>query len=174
MKNVFKIMLVVLALCAFTIPANAQQRKNGKRPSTEQLAEKQAKHIAQELCLDDETTAKFIATYTQCQKEIMASNPRKRFDKKQSRTEAQTDSLLRARFDHSQRLLDLRKKYYEEYRKFLTAKQIERVYQIEDQTMKRLTERMQKRHQANKNRNKADNGSKDKANDKADKADSDK
>ena len=167
MKNVFKIMLVVFALCAFTIPANAQQRKNGKHPSTEQLAEKQAKHIAQELCLDDETTAKFIATYTQCQKEIMASNPRKRFDKKQSRTEAQTDSLLRARFDHSQRLLDIRKKYYEEYRKFLTAKQIERVYQIEDQTMKRLTERMQKRHQAG-------NGSNDKANDKADKADSDK
>ena len=53
-------------------------------------------------------------------------------------TEAQTDSMLRARLAHSQNILNIRKKYYEAYRKFLTAKQVEKVYKLEAQMLKRL------------------------------------
>lgn len=141
MNRLFKAMLVVAALLAIAYPTQAQTRKNHPRPTREQLAQKQAQLIARELCLNDEASEKFMTAYMNCQREVWALEPRHGNHKRQSLTEHQTDSLIRARFDHSQKLLDIRKKYYNEYRKFLTAKQIERVYQRERQTMDRLSKR---------------------------------
>lgn len=56
-------------------------------------------------------------------------------------TEMQTDSLIRARFNHSQKLLDIRKKYYAEYSKFLAPSQIEKVYSSEGKVAKKLSQR---------------------------------
>ena len=47
MKNLLRIMLLVTAVFAFTSSVSAQQRRGGERISREQLAEKQAKHIAE-------------------------------------------------------------------------------------------------------------------------------
>ncbi|MDE6756144.1 MAG: hypothetical protein K2J66_03260, partial [Muribaculaceae bacterium] len=71
-----------------------------------------------------------------------------------SLTEAQTDSLLRSRFDHSQKLLEIRKKYYDEYSKFLSAKQIKRVYEMEEQMMKRFVRKADKKKSTAGNRKK--------------------
>lgn len=46
---------------------------------------------------------------------------------------------MKERFAHSQKILNLREKYYGEYSKFLTQKQIQRVYQLERQMMQRLS-----------------------------------
>ena len=145
MKNLIKIMLLVTAMFAFTCTASAQHRRGGERISREQLAEKQAKHIAEELDLSSDVTEKFIATYLQCQREVWALGPRQSKRRKSSMTESQTDSVIQIRFDHSQKLLDIRRKYYAEYGKFLTAKQIERVYELERQMMKRLSDRRNSR-----------------------------
>ena len=48
------------------------------------------------------------------------------------------DTANKARMEQSQKILDLREKYYKEYSKFLTQKQIERAYELEQQTMRRL------------------------------------
>lgn len=141
MKNLFRIMLVVTAVFAFTVTAPAQHRKGGERISREQLAEKQAKRIAGKLALPADVTEKFIGTYLKCQKEIWALGPRQGRRGNRSLTDSQTDSVIQARFDYSQRLLDIRKKYYAEYSKFLTPRQIERVYELERQMMKRLRDR---------------------------------
>ncbi|MCM1070761.1 MAG: hypothetical protein NC210_00035 [[Clostridium] fimetarium] len=103
------------------------------------MAQKQATRIADELEFADETRDRFIATFVNCQQEMWSLRPG-RTDRKreQAMTDAQTDSLIRARFDHSQRTLDTRRKYYDEYRKFLTPKQISRVYEIERKIMKQL------------------------------------
>lgn len=63
--------------------------------------------------------------------------------KGKQRGDAATDEgqVIQNRFDRSQKLLDIRKKYYDEYSKFLTQKQIERVYELEKQMMKRLSDR---------------------------------
>lgn len=45
-----------------------------------------------------------------------------------------------SRFDRSQKILDLRKKYYAIYSTFLTQKQISRVYEIERDMMRRLSQ----------------------------------
>ena len=132
-------MLLVTALLAFTPNADAQNDKGSqRRVRREQLAEKQAKHIAEKLSLSPELSEKFVTTYMACQKETWASQRPDNLRRKGQLTEEQTDSLLRARFDHSRKLLDIRKKYYAEYRTFLTPKQIERVYRLERHMMNRL------------------------------------
>ena len=107
--------------------------------SREQLAEVQARHIARQLAFDDKTTAKFVDTYTRCQKEIWTLAPKKQ--RQRGATETEAGETIQNRFDRSQKLLDIRKKYYDEYSKFLTQKQIERVYELEKQMMKRLSDR---------------------------------
>lgn len=139
MKNLFRLLLLVTALLAFTPTADAQNDKGSQRRiRREQLAEKQAKHIAEKLSLTPELSEKFVTTYMACQKETWSTGRPDNFRRKGQLTEEQTDSLLQARFDHSQKLLDIRKKYYAEYRTFLTPKQIERVYRIERRMMNRL------------------------------------
>lgn len=146
MRNLIRIMLLMTAMFAFTCTASAQHRRGGERISREQLAEKQARHIAEKLALTSEASEKFIATYLKCQQEVWALGPRQGRLGKGTMTESQTDSVIQSRFEHSQKLLNIRKKYYAEYGKFLTAKQIERVYELERQMMKRLSQRAAQRN----------------------------
>ena len=61
MKNLLKINLMAVLLLVFCTMATAQNPQ--QRMSREQLAEKQAKHIAHELAFDETTTQKFVETY---------------------------------------------------------------------------------------------------------------
>ena len=56
-------------------------------------------------------------------------------------TDEETEQALKDRFAHSQKILDLRQKYYVIYSEFLTQKQIRRVYELERQMMDRLSKR---------------------------------
>ena len=56
-------------------------------------------------------------------------------------TDAEAEKEIKARMERSQKILDLREKYYKEYSKFLTPKQIQRVYDLETQGMKRLAKK---------------------------------
>lgn len=67
--------IIALALITSVLTLQAQVSKK-QRISREQLAEKQAQHIAHDLALDDATTAKFVATYHEYQKELWAIGPR--------------------------------------------------------------------------------------------------
>lgn len=136
MKKLLSILMMVVCTWCIAIPTQAQQSASKQRLTREQLAEVQAKHIAADLALSDELTAKFVDTYTQCQKEIWALGPRVK--RNPQATEEQTEQQLKHRFEMSEKLLNIRQKYYKKYSTFLTQKQIERVYQIEKQMMKRL------------------------------------
>lgn len=137
MEKIIRTLLLAVMMTACCVTTNAQD-KGKQRISREQLAEAQARHIAQQLAFDDETTAKFVDTYSRCQKEVWSLAPRKRVGKGASKTDRETEEAIEERFDRSQKLLDIRKKYYKEYSKFLTPKQIQRVYSIEKNMMKRL------------------------------------
>lgn len=143
MKKIFRILLFAMAMTTFC--ANTYAQKNNKQRMTrEQLAETQAKYIAQEMGMDDTTTEKFVATFCQFQKEIWKLGPRPK-RKVQGRTDAETEQAIKKRFDHSQKILNLRQKYYEEYSKFLSQQQIVRVYELEKKMMDRLYHRSQKK-----------------------------
>lgn len=139
MKKIFNVMMLVIAMTMFTVNSFAQAPNNKQRLTREQLSEKQAKYIANDLALDDETTAKFINTYTQCQKEVWALGPRPR--RNANSNEEQIEQNIKKRFEMSEKILDIRKKYYKEYSKFLTQTQIQRVYKLEKNMMKRLAQR---------------------------------
>ena len=146
MKKIFNVMMLVIAMTMFTVNSFAQAPNNKQRLTREQLSEKQAKYIANDLALDDETTAKFINTYTQCQKEIWALGPRPRRNgnnngRNGNNNEEQIGQNIKKRFEMSEKILDIRQKYYTEYSKFLTQKQIQRVYEIEKNMMKRFAQR---------------------------------
>lgn len=142
MKHIFKIALsIVIAMiaCGWTMTA---QTSNNQRISREQLAERQARHIAEEMALDKAVADRLVDTYCRCQKEIWALGPRVGRDSLRNAgaaDDSQTAQNIQARFDRSQKILDIRKKYYAEYSKFLTQKQINRVYELERQMMLRLT-----------------------------------
>lgn len=138
MKANLKLFLLSLALfLGFT--AGFAQNNERQRPNREQLAEKQAAYIANQMAFDDATKTKFVETFCNCQKEIWALGPRvKNAKKKSEMTEADVEAANKARFEHSQKLLDIRKNYYEKYSKFLTQKQIARVYELEKKMMNRL------------------------------------
>ena len=61
MKNAIKLLLLAVSLAALSGTAMAQGDR--QRPTREQLAEVQARHIAEEIALDDETSDRFIETY---------------------------------------------------------------------------------------------------------------
>jgi hypothetical protein len=133
MKNLLKINLLAVLVLVFCAMATAQDHQ--QRMSREQLAEKQAKHIAHELAFDETTTQKFIETYCAYQQEVWALGPK---HKTQAENDEEAEQAIKERFERSQQILDLREKYYEEYSKFLTQKQIQRVYELERQAMNRL------------------------------------
>lgn len=142
----FVIAIMMIASCAtvFAQQSNTPQRPNQKqRLSREQLAEVQAKHIASELAFSDAVTEKFVKTYSNYQKEIWALGPRQR-PNKQGVSEQENEERIKQRFAMSEKILNIRQKYYKEYSKFLTQAQIEKVYEQERKMMNRLAKRGQR------------------------------
>ena len=129
MKNLLKINLMALLMLAFCTLGNAQDKQDKQqRMSREQLAEKQAKHIAQELAFDETTTQQFVETFCAYQQEVWALGPK---HKPEPTNDEEAEQAIKERFERSQQILDLREKYYGEYSKFLTQSQIQQVYKLE-------------------------------------------
>lgn len=140
MNALRKTILVALTLLMSMLTLQAQV--SGKqRISREQLAETQAQYIAKDLAFDDATTAKFVATYCEYQKELWAIGPRPKKAQNETLSEKQAEAQMQQQFSRSQRILDLREKYYKKYSTFLTQRQIQRVYEIERGMRKKLMQR---------------------------------
>ena len=141
MKKILGILMMVIAMMTVTTNVCAQAPNQKQRLSREQLAEKQAQYIAHDLGLDEKTSSKFTDTYTQYQKEIWALGPRPHHKKGEMKTDAQTEQEIKQRFEMSEKILNIRQKYYKKYSQFLTQQQIQRVYEIERQMMKRFAQK---------------------------------
>ena len=143
--KIFRIALyaIMMAVCTTALQAQDNNQSNKQRMSREQLAEKQGKYIAHELAFDEQTTQKFLAIWLDYQKEVWALGPRLKKHDKDSQTDAEAEQAIKQRMERSQKILDLREKYYKRYSQFLTQKQIERVYELEHKAMQRLARRGQ-------------------------------
>ena len=141
MKKILGILMMVVSMMAVSTNVCAQAPNQKQRLSREQLAEKQAQYIAHDLGLDEKASSKFINTYTQCQKEVWALGPRPHHKKGEMKSDAQTEQEIKQRFEMSEKILDIRQKYYKKYSQFLTQQQIQRVYEIERQMMKRFAQK---------------------------------
>ena len=139
MKRILGILMMVVAMMTVTTSVCAQAPNQKQRLSREQLAEKQAQYISRNLGLDEKTNAKFIETYTDCQKEVWALGPRPHHKKGEMKTDAQTEQEIKQRFEMSEKILNIRQKYYKKYSQFLSQQQIQRVTNWSDRMMKRFS-----------------------------------
>jgi len=156
---------------------NEQGKRERKRMTMEQMVDMQANKIANSLGLDDKTTAKFIDVYkkymteqNKVRKEYsfgfkMNVKPGNRKDvaevkmKMQVPTDVDVDKMMRDRFKQSRKMLDIREKYYDEFRKFLTPKQVQKVYdqgQMSHEKFYKEKDRRDMRRRAEMNRQKRD------------------
>jgi hypothetical protein len=137
MRNYLKMTFLAIAMLLVCAGVSAQNSK--QRMTREQFSETQAKHIADQLALDDKTSDRFVKLYMQQQREVWSLGPR--LKKSKDSSESESEQAIQERFERSQKLLNIREKYYKEYSKFLSQKQIQRMYEIERQTMRRLQAR---------------------------------
>ena len=155
--------MLLLATVLGTQVMSAQQQKEGKRPerkrmTREQMYERKANRLAENLALDDKTAEKFKATYTKYMEEMQAlwkkDMPQKPEAGKEGEqvkkerkalTDAEVEKMIKERFEQSRKMLDIREKYYEEFRKFLSPKQIQKVYDSEMNDKARPRKEMNRR-----------------------------
>lgn len=143
MKNLlFSLALFCALFCS--VPAYAQKKGGDKAQKTEV----RSAHMATILGLNAANTERFKTLYAKCSSEIHAAHQkygRIRPKKGEHLTDQQVKTNLERQFSLSQSILDIRKKYYAEYSKFLTPRQIERLYELEKKDAEKLREMAQKR-----------------------------
>lgn len=138
-----KTRIIILAICLLgsQFLMNAQPKEQTKeRPTFDQMAQMRAERMAGELALDDKTAEKFIQTYkdylienrdlyrAQNQRKTEAKTPGER---KTFKSDADVEKMLLGRFDQRQKKLDLDKKYYDKFRKFMGPKLIMKMYSLQ-------------------------------------------
>ena len=126
---------------------NTDKKQKKQRPTPEQMVQMQTKQIVNTLMLDDATAAKFTPVYEKYLKELrecrmMTHKARTEKTKAQgtdanakkerpSMTDDEIATMLRNQFTQSRKMLDIREKYYNEFSKILSQKQILKIYQQE-------------------------------------------
>jgi len=164
MKTKFIYVVLVALLLGSQMTLSAQNRDNKEkkqRPTQEQMMQMQTNQIVKTLMLDDATAAKFTPVYEKYLKELrecrmMNHKPRAEkaqgtsaTDKKDAPRPVMTDeqiaTMLRNQFAQSRKILDVREKYYNEFRKFLSPKQIQKMYNMEKHNGDKFRKEMRKR-----------------------------
>ena len=126
-------------------------RKDGKlgerqRMTREQLSERKADFIVQQLGMNESTAKKFREVYAKNQNEVWdAMPPRPERDGKRDnapKSDAESEKQIKNEFAIGEKLLNIRQKYYKEYSKILSQQQIQRMYELE----RGMQQRFAKKH----------------------------
>ena len=134
-------LLALLFLMSSALYAQQSQRESS-RPSRQGLSRVQAAYIAKQLGFDEATTRRFVELDAKQQQEIWALSPRDKATKG-AQTDAEAERAIKDYFERSEQLLSIRKKYYQEFRNFLTPQQIERIYKLDRRTIEDLRRQAQ-------------------------------
>lgn len=145
-KFVYVVLATLLIGSQLSLSAQNKANQEKKRPTPEQMMQIQTNQMVRALMLDDATTAKFTPIYQKYMKELrecrmMNIKPRVKKDANQdaeadrnprpAMTDADIAKMLKDQFAQSRKMLDIREKYYNEFSKILSQKQILKLYQQE-------------------------------------------
>jgi len=132
--------LMILAVSALLVAnVSAQEQKKecckSKQLNKEERVSFEVKRFVNELLLSDEQAAKFAVTYREyadALDQLFQKNaPKKDFEPGKELTDKELDQLAKQRFDTFKGLADLQSKYYDKFRSFLSARQVEKVLQFQ-------------------------------------------
>ena len=147
MKKIFSMIVLCLTLGMTTMMAqNKNEGHRDRNETPEQRINKQAMRMVDALSLDDKTGERFITTYKTFKNdifEVMKKYPRpertpKAEGEKSRKTDAEIEKEIKDQFAMSREILDVRERYYNEFRKFLNPRQIKKMYGMEREGMKKL------------------------------------
>lgn len=132
--------IVILAISAiFVANISAQEFKKecfeGKKLSKEEKIEFDIKRLTNELMLSDQQAEKFAVTYREYAAkldELFQKNVPAKFEPGKVPTDAELDQLAKQRFEGFKNLADLQSKYYDKFRKDLSARQVEKVLKFDE------------------------------------------
>lgn len=129
MKRFMLTAMMVLAMCT---GMSAQEARQGKGMKT--TPEMKAKRMAEKLMLDDATTAKFVPLYQEYMKALgECRTPRMKADTAKTVTDKELDAQMKLRFENRQKQLDVQKDYYDKFKKIMTVRQVQKLYEPEGQ-----------------------------------------
>lgn len=154
-----KMLLVALATLFVALQATAQEPTKEEQKQMRQALrlENQCNELAAAMMLNDEQTAQFKPIYVRYTNDMRALRGKykmhrpkpgsiKSGEPAEPLTDQQIEENIRNRFALSRAIVDVREKYYEEFRTFLNPKQIEKMYKPE----KKQGEQMHRAHQNKK------------------------
>lgn len=158
-KNLIALLLLCLtfgwqsqAAAQEKTPVKTEKKQTKACMTPEQCVEMRTAVIARQLMLDDATTAKFSAVYKNYLTELRACRFKcnetfgaERCGARAQMTDAQIEKCIEKRFATSRRVLDIREKYYKEFKKFLNPRQIQQMYRVEKSVQKKVRKEMQRR-----------------------------
>ena len=133
-----KILILALsAILAVNISAQEQQKERvaGKPLSNEEKVELQIKHLSRELMLSEQQTQKFAVTfreYAAAKEKLFPKKAKKMVEQGKELTDAELDQLAKQRFECKKKFVDLQAKFYDKFRKDLSARQVQKVLQLEE------------------------------------------
>ena len=133
--------IVFLAISAILV-ANvfAQEQKKecngGKQLSKEERVEFAIKRFTNELMLSDEQAKNFAPLYREYAGKVdeifHKKGDRSQCEKGKELTDAELDKLAKQRFEKQKELVNLKAKYYDKFRKDLSARQVAKVLRLDE------------------------------------------
>lgn len=151
MKTIMKKTILMIAAIMIQMAAMAEGRMHDcntpekKKMTPEERLDEHIKFVVKMLELDDATAAKFTPVYKEYMKEkrnLRIAGITKRKEQKDKITEAEAAKIVRERLQLSRKLLDVREKYYTKFGKIITAIQVKKIYDMEQN----LDMKMRKKH----------------------------
>lgn len=125
-----RLLLAALLICLLPAVASAQK----ERPTKEQVNRYRAVKMARQIGLDADAENAFVPLYEGFQKEMAVIMRESRQGRSaEVTTDEQAERNIQADFRTSRKVLDLRERYFTEFRKVLTPLQIRKMYAIEKQ-----------------------------------------
>lgn len=115
----------------------------------ERIAQAKLREINKSLNLDQSTFEAFRPVYLAYEKEVTSVDFRKlarliRIDA-DSLNAQEADQMIRNQLETARKLVDIREKYYHEFRKMLTPQQIIRLYQTEAEIRRKVMQELRSR-----------------------------
>ena len=132
--------IVILAISAILVAnVSAQEFKkecfDGKKLSKEERVELDIKRFTNELMLSDQQVEKFAAIYREYAAkldELFQKNIQVKFEPGKVLSDAELDQLAKQRFEGFKNLADLQSKFYDKFRKNLSARQVKKVLRFDE------------------------------------------
>lgn len=147
-------LLVLLAVTANLATAANLSREEGKGthdncPKKENIHKSMMAIIKSELSLDDKKFEAFAPVYGEYRKALRGNEPKGERINPETATDEEVITLLNRNLDHQIRIATVRKEYIPKFGKVLTARQIAKLYRIDNTLAKRAHEQLNKRDSMN-------------------------